>query len=108
MMVASPLPDQQPDALADAEATASWLATQTGLLKDYAGQWVAMADRQIVAHDRSFLAALEQARDRGHDDPLMVPVRRPHRAIDRRCVRSRSVSKSVTTPRCPVRFLNLD
>jgi hypothetical protein len=76
MMVASPLPDRQPDTLADAEAAAAWLATQTGLLEDFAGQWVAMADRQIVAHDPSFLSALKQARERGYDDPLMVPVRR--------------------------------
>jgi hypothetical protein len=81
-MVASPLPDQRPDTLADAEATASWLAVQTGLLRDFAGQWVAVADRLVVAHDRSFLKALEQARERGYDDPLMVPVRRPHRTID--------------------------
>jgi len=81
-MMASPLPDQQPDTLADAEATASWLATQTGLLQDFAGQWVAMANRQIVAHDQSFLSALKQAQDRGYDDPLMIPVRRPHRTFD--------------------------
>jgi hypothetical protein len=35
-----------------------------------------MANRQIVAHDPSFLSALKQARERGYDDPLMVPVRR--------------------------------
>jgi hypothetical protein len=58
MMVASRLPDQQPDTLADAEATAAWLATQTGLLKDFAGQGVALADRQVVEHDRSFRSVL--------------------------------------------------
>lgn len=81
-MVATPLTDHQPNTLSEAEATASWLATQPGLLRDLGGQWVAMADRQIIAHDRSFLEALKQARERGYDDPLMVPVRRPHRTLD--------------------------
>jgi hypothetical protein len=81
-MIASPLQHHPPDTLADAEATASWLATQTGLLRDFAGQWVAVADRRIIAHDRSFLEALKRARERGYDDPLMVPVRRSHRTID--------------------------
>jgi hypothetical protein len=81
-MVASPLSDHQQNTLEEAEATAAWLAAQTGLLRDFAGQWVAIADRQIVAHGRSFLETLQQARKQGYDDPLMVPVRRPHRAVD--------------------------
>jgi len=75
-MVASPLSDHQANTLQEAEATASWLATQAGLLSEFDGQWVAVADRHIVAHGRSFLETLKQAREQGFDDPLMVPVRR--------------------------------
>ena len=81
-MVASSLSNQPPHTLAEAEATASWLATQPGILSDFAGEWVAVANKRVVAHDRSFLVAVERARERGYDDPLMVPVRRPHRTIN--------------------------
>ena len=54
--------------------TVEWLATQPGLLTDYAGEWVALDRRSIVAHHPSIVEAVRQARERGVADPLLVPV----------------------------------
>ncbi len=51
-----------------------WLATQPGLLEPYHGQWVALHERTIVAHDPSFAEVIRQAHARGVEDPLLVPV----------------------------------
>jgi len=76
-----PVADQQRDALA-------WLARNPGRLREYAGRWVALDgsfyedaaappdnDRNpIVGADFSAAVALRQARARGVDTPLLVPV----------------------------------
>jgi hypothetical protein len=57
--------------------TIQWLATQPGLLASFAGEWVALDRRTIVAHDPSIAEVVRQARERGVDDPLLVPVPPP-------------------------------
>ena len=54
--------------------TKLWLATQPGLLASYAGEWVALDRRTIIAHDPSIAEVVRQARERGVDDPFLVPV----------------------------------
>ena len=41
-----------------------------GRLKQYAGEWVALDDGNVIAHDSSAIAVLQSARDQG--------VRKPH------------------------------
>ena len=57
--------------------TMRWLAAHPGLLTDYAGEWVALDRRTIVAHHPSIAEAVRQARERGVDDPFLVPVPPP-------------------------------
>lgn len=57
--------------------TMQWLATQPGLLAGYAGEWVALERRTIVAHHPSIVEVVRQARERGVDDPFLVPVPPP-------------------------------
>ena len=57
--------------------TKQWLASRPGLLTDYAGEWVALEGRTIVAHDPSVVEVVRQARERGVDDPFLVPVPPP-------------------------------
>jgi hypothetical protein len=57
--------------------TIRWLATQPGLLADLAGEWVALDQRTIIAHDPSIAEVVRLARERGVNDPLLVPVPPP-------------------------------
>ena len=57
--------------------TLAWLATQSELLRDFEGEWVAIEDRRIVAHGPSVVEVVRQARALGVDDPLLVPVPPP-------------------------------
>lgn len=57
--------------------TMQWLASRPGLLTDCAGEWVALDRRTIVAHHPSIAEVVRQARERGVDDPLLVPVPPP-------------------------------
>ena len=41
-----------------------------GRLKEYAGEWVALDDGNVIAHDASAISVLQSARDQG--------VRKPH------------------------------
>jgi hypothetical protein len=47
------------------------------LLAEYAGEWVALDRRAVVAHQRSIVEVVRQARGRGVDDPFLVPVPPP-------------------------------
>jgi hypothetical protein len=58
----------------DHQATVDWLATKPGYLRDYEGEWVAFAGRQIVAHGPDLDDVMRLARVRGIGDPLLVPV----------------------------------
>jgi hypothetical protein len=57
--------------------TVEWLAARPGLLAEYAGEWVALDRCAIVAHHRSVAEVVRQARERGIDDPFLVPVPPP-------------------------------
>ena len=56
------------------EDTLEWLASQPGLLREYEGEWVALAGRSVVAHAPMMDEAVSLARAAGVDDPLLVPV----------------------------------
>jgi Family of unknown function (DUF5678) len=59
-----------------------WLAQHPGSLTDYVGQWVALDENGIVAHSPSAVEVVRLARERGVDDPLLVPVMPPRFGID--------------------------
>ena len=62
-------PDDSPH-----EETIEWLTTQQELLTAYAGEWVAFAERAVVAHGPSVERVVQDARAAGVEDPLLVPV----------------------------------
>jgi hypothetical protein len=63
-------------ATADAEhqAAIDWLAAHPEALSAYEDQWVALAGGEIVGHGPSVIDAFQAAKERGYDDPLLVPV----------------------------------
>ena len=71
-VASDPRAAEQPELIG--EDTLNWLATQPHLLDDYAGEWVAFADRTIVAHDPSFLGVMRQVEDLGIAHPFLFPV----------------------------------
>lgn len=66
----------------DHTATVEWLAHQPGLLDDYIDEWVAIVGHEIVAHAPSVIDAVREAKERGYDDPLLVPVTPPDVLFD--------------------------
>lgn len=56
------------------EATPDWLESQPGLLAPYEDQWVAVADKRVLAHGGSVSEMVEEARRLGYDDPRLIPV----------------------------------
>jgi hypothetical protein len=61
----------------DHDDEADWVLTHPELLHPYSDEWVAVVGREVVAHGPSMSDALRAARDRGYDDPLLVPVMPP-------------------------------
>ena len=61
----------------DHDDTLEWLAQQPGLLDEYVDEWVAIVGHEIVAHAPSVIDAVREAKERGYDDPLLVPVMPP-------------------------------
>jgi hypothetical protein len=60
--------------LSDHQTELDWLQTNWGALEAYEDEWVTVAGQQIVGHGPTMTDALREARERGHDDPLLVPV----------------------------------
>jgi|SRR4051812_7927648 len=54
--------------------TVDWLATQPNYLLAFQGQWVALVNREVIAHDASFLELMKQVETLDIEDPLLVPV----------------------------------
>jgi hypothetical protein len=61
----------------DRDDTADWVLTHPELLHPYSDEWVAVVGHEVVAHGPSMSDALRAARERGYDDPLLVPVMPP-------------------------------
>ena len=51
-----------------------WLAKHPEVLDGYGFEWVAIADKQVVARGGTFSEAADAAHEQGHDDPLLVPL----------------------------------
>lgn len=58
----------------DHQATVDWLATQSGILGGFRGEWVAFAGRMIIAHGSDLDDVMRRAKELGVNDPLLVPV----------------------------------
>jgi uncharacterized protein DUF5678 len=59
------------------ERAVDWLARHPGALTEYVGQWVAIDENGILAHSPSAVEVVRLAKERGNDDPLLVPVMPP-------------------------------
>ena len=57
-----------------AQEMARWLADHPEVLDGYAFEWVAVADKRVVARGASFGEAADAAHEQGYDDPLLVPL----------------------------------
>jgi hypothetical protein len=55
-------------------ASLEWLDRHGNGLEGYEGEWVALTPEGVVAHGESYGNTLQIARERGIDQPLMVPV----------------------------------
>ena len=51
-----------------------WLSDHPDALMPFAGEWVALHNCRIVAHDPSAVAVARMAREAGVEYPLLVPV----------------------------------
>lgn len=51
-----------------------WVASHQGEIRQYSGQWVAVYDGRIVAHDEDSLALMRRAQDQGYPDALCFQV----------------------------------
>jgi len=54
--------------------TIKWLAEHPAVLDDFLDEWVAIADRRVVAHGESVVDVTREAEEQGFNDPLLVPV----------------------------------
>ena len=77
MNEAEPSGDERTAPQMDHQETADWLAAHPEVLDEYVDEWVALVGDQIVGHGPSVIDALRAARERGYDDPLLVPVLPP-------------------------------
>ena len=62
---------------ADHDDATDWVLTHPEMLVGYSDEWVAVVGHEVVAHGPSLSDALRAARERGHDDPLLVLVTPP-------------------------------
>jgi hypothetical protein len=53
---------------------ADWFANHPEQLALFPDEWVAVLGREVVAHDPSMIEVVRLARERGYDDPLLIPV----------------------------------
>ncbi len=60
-----------------------WRETHGKELRQYAGEWVALEDEQIIAHGRDAGAVVTEARERGVPSPYVffVHPRLPHGTV---------------------------
>lgn len=63
------------------QRTADWALAHPEAFQDYMDEWVAMVGQEIVVHGPSMTDALEAAKARGYDDPLLVPMTPPQTII---------------------------